>query len=250
MKTEAPFMGAETSKVFSGESGSQTTSEMYSETAGFFAEQIRSRLPVQTGPCMLADIGSYQGELLSDVIELIPEHEFQTVAVDINEAALANNKADQKIIAGAEQLPFADNSIDVVIMRYVLQWNGAEKQKQILKEISRVAKNVALVEHVGADTENTENWREKQDELVSGSRIPKLRRGEHFYSSRDEIESWMSEQGIKFERLRDRRIPEASNAYIERFGLSADEAETAREILGNKDYLMQTDWLIFPKEQV
>lgn len=248
MKAESPFMGSETSKVFSGEAESLTTKEMYSETAGFFADQIKSHIPESTGQYVLADVGSFQGELLSNVVELLNEYKFETVAVDINEVALVGNKANKKIVSSGEQLPFDDNSIDVVIMRYVLQWNNAEKQKKILKEINRVTKTVALIEHVGSDTEDTENWRGKQDELVSGIKIPKLKRGEHFYSSRDEIETWMSEQGIKFFRLRDRKIAEASNAYIERFGLDENEADTAREILGNKDYFMQTDWAIFPKD--
>lgn len=139
-------------------------------------------------------------------------------------------------------------SKDVVIVRYVLQWNYPEKQKEILNELSRVSKEFAVVEHIGADIEDTDNWREKQDELVSGEKIPKLKRGEHFFSSRTEIESWMTEKGISFERIRERTIPEASNAYIERFGLDEADAQIARGILGDKNYFIQTDWLIFPKD--
>jgi len=70
---------------------------------------------------------------LDELLKKLPGYKFQTTAVDINKVALINNQiAGQKIIADAEKMPFADKSVDVIIVRYMLQWNFAEKQKKIL----------------------------------------------------------------------------------------------------------------------
>lgn len=248
-KEQIPNMGDNTSRVFKGEYMSLANKEMYAETAKFFADEIKKRLPPREEPYILVDAGSFQGELLAELLERLPGYKFQTTALDINGVALENNQAtSQKVIADAEKMPFADKSVDVVIARYMLQWNFAEKQKKILKEIARVTKEFALIEHVGADTVDADSWRERVDDLFDGEEVPKMKRGEHFFSSKDEVEEWLQQSGITFERIKDRRIDNAADVYIERFGLNDAEAGETRNVLGDKNYFLQTDWIINPKE--
>lgn len=246
---EPQNMSESTSQVFAGKYKTETNKKMYAETADYFANEIKARLPKTEGEYTLLDIGSHQGELMQDILSKLPDYKFKTIAIDISEDSLSgNNISDRRIIANAEELPLDDEIADVVIVRYLLQWNDAERQKKILQEIARVTKGFALVEHVGSDIVDTENWRTKMGILLEGHVIPKLKRGEHFFSSRDEVENWMNGLGIKFERLRERIIQNGSDVYIERFNLTQEEAEKARIILGDKDFFHQTDWIIYPAE--
>lgn len=248
-KEQIPNMGEDTSRVFSGEYIYPATKEMYAETAEFFASEIKKRLPEREEPYVLVDVGAFQGELLAELLKKMPGYKFQTTALDINEVALKKNQvAGQEVVADAEKMPFADKSVDVVIVRCVLQWNSAEKQKRILKEIARVVKKFALVEHIGADVVDTNNWRAKMDDLLDGEEVLKMKRGEHFFSSADEVEEWLKQSGVVFERLKDRKINDGAGVYIERFGLNSAEAEKTCKILADKNYFLQTDWIIYPSQ--
>lgn len=245
---EVQEMGDTTSKVFAGQYESETTREMYTETAEFFADEIRKRLNNER-EYTLVDVSSFQGELMADTLKRLPEYRFHTIAVDVDHNALTNNVATtNRIVAAADNLPFSDHGIDIAMVRYVLQWNSAEKQKKILAELARTTKEFAIIEHIGSDVADTDGWRKHMDILVGGEAVSKLKRGEHFFSSRDEIEEWMKQAGIMFERIRDREIHDASNAYIERFALDENESEQTRQILGDKDFFRQTDWIIYPKQ--
>lgn len=249
-KQKVPDMGVETSRVFRGEYASQANREMYAETAEFFANVIKKRLPIREEPYALLDVGSFRGELMDELLKKLAGYKFKTVALDINKDALENNQAaNEKVVADAEKMPIADKSIDIAIVRYMLAWNKADKQRKILEEISRVCKEFVLIEHLGADSANTDKWRERMDDLVSGREIPKLKRGEHFFSSSDEIEIWLKEAGIDFKQLRSRRIENAADNYVERYGLNEEEAKKTREILGDKNYFFQTDWIIYLKTE-
>lgn len=244
-----PYMGDDTSRIFSGETDNRTNVEMYGETADFFANEIRKRLPVKDGEYTIADVGSFQGELLADLLAKLPEYRFKAIAIDINEAALQNNTTtDNKVVAHAEALPLEDKSVDVAIIRYVLQWNNAEKQKKILSELARVVRSFALLEHVGSDVIDSDIWREKTEELFTGEKVSKMKRGEHFFSSKDEVERWMLEAGIDFQCIKNRKIDNGADVYIERYALTPGEAEQTRSILGDKNYFQQTDWAILPKK--
>jgi hypothetical protein len=130
----------------------------------------------------------------------------------------------------------------------VLQWNNAERQKKILKEISRIVSEFAIIEHSGADSNEADAWRERQDDLFSGKEVAKLKRGEHFFTSRDEMERWMCEVGIKFERAKDFVIEDMAIVFAERFNLTPEELAKTYEILGDRNYLPITDWIIYPKD--
>lgn len=240
-------MGINTSKVFSGESELKPSREAYNETPVIFSEEIKKRL-LPNKEYVLADIGSFKGELINKILELLPEYKFNTVAVDINEEALKQNNLKTKLVANADDLPFGDKSIDVEVVRFLLQWNSWEKQREIIKEIARTVKEFALIQHGGADSEDPDNWRFKMDQLLSGDTILKLKRGEHFFSSREEIEIIMKEEGIKFERTQEKIIDDIATIYSERYGLNKDEDKKTRDILGDKNFFIQTNWIIYSKD--
>ncbi len=243
---ETQEMGKNTSKVFSGQAESKASQEAYNETPILFSNEIKKRLPSNREYSM-ADIGSFKGELVNKLLEFIPEYNINTIAVDINQEALSKNNLNKKIIASAENMPFEDNSINIEIVRFVLQWNSFERQKRIIREIARTTKNFALVEHGGCDNHNPDTWRQKMDMLLDGKEIPKLKRGEHFFSSRDEIEEIMRNENIKFERIKEKTINDIADIYTERYGLNEDENKKAKDILGNSNFFIQTDWIIYPK---
>ncbi|MDE1919453.1 MAG: methyltransferase domain-containing protein [Patescibacteria group bacterium] len=245
--TEIQNMGENTSKVFSGEAGTKAAREAYNKTPEVFSEEIKKRL-LPNKEYTIADIGSFRGELLGKLLELVPDYKFRTIAVDINQDALNKNTLQEKIISDAEHLPFGNGSIDIEVVRFLLQWNHWERQKQIIKEIARTVKEFALVEHGGADNENPDEWREKMDKLFEGVEVPKLKRGEHFFSSRDEIEQMMRDEGIKYERVREKIISDVAEIYSERFGLNEEESAKTRKILSNKNFFVQTDWIIYPQK--
>lgn len=238
-------MGKDTSKVFSGEAKFKASQEAYNETPILFSNEIKKRLSPDKKYSM-ADIGSFKGELMNKLLKLIPEYNIDTIAIDINEEALSQNNLDKKIITSAENMPFKNSSIDVEIVRFILQWNSLERQKRILKEIARTTKEFALIEHGGSDNNNSDIWRQKMDILLDGKEIPKLKRGEHFFSSREEIEEIMRSENIRFERIKEKTIDNIADIYTERYGLNEDENKKAKEILGDSNFFIQTDWIIYP----
>ena len=57
----------------------------------------------------------------------------------------------------------------------------------------------------------------------------------------------MTEEGIKFERINEKIIIDIAEIYSERFGLSEEEFIKTKEILADKNFFVQTDWVIYPK---
>ena len=129
-----------------------------------------------------------------------------------------------------------------------MQWNNPEKQKEILGELARTIGKFALVEHGGAPSEQAEDYRTRWERIYSGNEVPKMKRTGHFFSSANEVEQWMKERGIRFERLKEKRIDQMSTTYEQRYNLSGEELQKVREIIGNDDFYILTDWVIYPKD--
>ena len=250
MEIKAQNMGVNTSEVFAGRGESEAGGKFYTETPDYFSNIIRNILPPSDQPYSILDMGAFRGELLSGITEkLRGEYEFQTIGVDINEEALKKNLSSQtKILSSLDKLPLEDHSVDVALMRYVLQWNNPERQKAIISELARVVKRIGIIQHVGCDNDDPKGWREKMDDLFDGKEIPKMKRGEHYFSSRDEVEQWMKEQDINFQRLQDRRINDGADVYRERYNLTEIENGEMLKILGDKNFFMQSAWIVYPKE--
>ena len=183
---------------------------------------------------------------MEKVLPLLPDYDFHTIAIDVEQVLKENKVAKEKIVADlTKKIPIEDDGADIGMMRYVLAWNSPENQQAILKEISRIVKDFTVLQHAGADNSDPSAWREKMDELLGGA-VPKIKRSGHFFSSREEIEKAMVANGINFERLLERRVEKVSNVFIERMKLDESEAKTAQNLLGDKDYIIQTTWLILP----
>ena len=240
-------MGENTSEIFSGRTKTETSTKLYAETADFISNIIRNKVGSQKENLKILDVGTHKGELISDISNnLAPDYQLEVTGVDLNEDALAENKAvSDKIISDATNLQLKDNLFDISIIRYVLQWNNFEKQKEIIKEILRVTNGLILIEHAGPNDEDVISWRNNMSNLLSNNHVPKIMRENYFFSSKNEIESFLMKNNINFERLRDRRIEKVSNAFIERYNLSEEESLLVRKILDDKDYIYQTDWIIY-----
>ena len=242
-------MGVNTSRTFSGETNFEAVGKLYSESAELFAGLIDKYLP-EGGEYRIADLGAFKGELMREILKRLNiESEYKILGVDVNADALAKNDvASEKITASLDSIPLPDKSVEISIARYVLVWNSAERQRDILKEICRITKTAAIVQHAGADSEAPEMWRAKMDDLLDGEEVVKLKRGEHYFSSREEIEQWLQELGIRFIRVDEVSLPSVSDVFIERFSLDETEAEEARRVLGEFDYIIKNTWVILPKE--
>lgn len=243
-------MGDAASNVFAGalELKSDAIEKLYSESAEYFSNIIKNRLTDKEKIYKIADFGTYKGELLKNILELLPDYKFNTVGIDAIEKNLEENKVvDEKVASDLIKIPLKDKSVDLGIARYVLAWNSKEKQQQILREISRIVGNFAIVQHAGADNIYSDLWREKLDDVFDGQEVPELERRGHYFSSREEIEKWMAENDVKFQRINERKVDNFSEVFIKRYNLNDKKAEITRKLLGDKNYIIQTTWIILSK---
>jgi hypothetical protein len=58
----------------------------------------------------------------------------------------------------------------------------------------------------------------------------------------------MTEENINFERIAERKVNEVSNVFIERWALNEVDSEKTNKILADKNYIIQTTWLITPNK--
>lgn len=94
-----------------------------------------------TGRSSLLDVGCAKGFMLHDLEELIPG--VTVKGVDISEYAITNSMDNIKSkvqIADAKELPFADNSFDVVISINTIHNLDHDDCVQALREIERVSR--------------------------------------------------------------------------------------------------------------
>jgi ubiquinone/menaquinone biosynthesis C-methylase UbiE len=238
------FQGAQTSRVFNGQGESAASRLMYNESTKLFSELIRQRLT--SCSYSIADFGSFKGEFLSSLLAELKEYSFQSTGIDINASALAENTTvDRRIASDVASTPLQANSMDVSICRYVLMWNTFDKQKKILDELVRTTRSIVIVQNACADNVNTDVWRHNFSKLFDGQ-MSKLNREDYFFASRQEIETYLTEQGVRFERVQERRVENILDIFKERFGLDNAEYETGKKLLGNMNYLIQNSWVIYP----
>jgi ubiquinone/menaquinone biosynthesis C-methylase UbiE len=239
------YQGSQASKIFKGKGKAAIVRELYSESAACFSAIIRKKLKNRNKPYGMADFGCHKGELLQEVLKLLPGYNFHAIGIDLEKNLKENKIIREKIASDLTAIPLKNNSIDFGIMRYVLAWNTKKDQEKILKEILRITKDFVIIQHAGADNENPDDWRENSDNLFTGKDVPKLKRVGYFSSSRKEIEKYFKKNKIKFSRIFERKIDRLSNVFIERFALDKKDSEITRKILGDKDYIIQTNWVIY-----
>ena len=107
----------------------------------------------------LLDVGCAKGFMLHDIAQAIPGINLK--GVDISEYAITNAIEDmqQKIqVADARELPFEDNSFDVVISINTIHNLEKDDLAKALKEIERVSKGKSFIT---VDAYNSEEEKER-----------------------------------------------------------------------------------------
>lgn len=240
--------GVRASEIFSGKVEVTPVKKIFGESAQMFSDIIKERLGAEGGNYRMADFGSHKGELLENICKLLPEFNFHAIGIDLENNLKENKAAQEKISADLGNIPMEDKSVDVGFARYVLHWNNLKEQEQILKEIARIVKDFAIVQHVGADNESPAQWRGRVDDLLDGKEIPKLERHGHFFSSSQEVEKILIENNIPFEKVLEVRVNNLSETLSQRFSLDKNEKQLAQKMLKGNDYIIQSTWIIKPKK--
>jgi hypothetical protein len=235
--------GLNASDLFVGHSSSKPTELLYKESSSLFAELIKSREFVPEKEYVLADLGSHRGDFLKEVLSLMPEYHFKTLAIDINADDLEQNIADEKMVSDLNVLKLENKSIDITFARYVLAWNNLEKQKEILLEIKRITKGLAIIQHQGAKESGGEILQAASKVLFSGA-VPELKREDFFFSTVSQIEEALNKLDISYEKVQDRNVEGLSALLIEKYSLSEDNANLVKDILKECDYVTQVCWVL------
>ena len=99
-----------------------------------------------TGRSSLLDVGCAKGFMLHDLVELIPD--ITVSGVDVSDYAIEHAMDDIKSkvqVADARDLPFADNSFDVVIAINTIHNLDRDDCAQALREIERVSRKGSFI---------------------------------------------------------------------------------------------------------
>lgn len=228
-------------RIFHGAATSKTAQLVYGESKELFSQVIRENL--MSGIYTLADLGSHRGEFLEDFIGALPEYKFKTIAVDVNIDDLNKNHADQIVVSELFKLELPDKSVDISFARYALAWNDIDHQKDILREIKRVTKKIAIIQHQGASDDNPSLLQNASMKLFGGE-IPELNREEFFFSTASQLENIMEELDLDFKKVQDRKVSGLSDIFIEKYDLSRSDSRRVKEILRDSDYIQQLTWVI------
>ncbi len=106
------------------------------------ARRVNEKLNViATQPAVIIELGAGTGLLSQHLKTRYPKA--QLICLDFAKFALAHNSATHKICADAYQLPFRDQSADVIISSLMMQW--CPDLDTLLQESFRVLKNDGLL---------------------------------------------------------------------------------------------------------
>ncbi len=232
--------GANSIQAFHGKGKANAIKLFYGDSASLFAKLIRNNL--KAGKYTLVDLGGHRGEVLGDMLPLLPEYEFKAVIIDKVRGIDEGVKA-RKIVGDIIGNEMPDKSADIVLMRYVLPWDSYENQKLILKEVQRICKGFAIIQHQGAQSDNPKPLQDASLKLWSGA-VPVLKRDFGFFTEAKQVERWMTELGINFEKLDQKYIGTLSEMFIEKFNLNETDAQATKDILSGCDGIEITTWLL------
>ena len=121
---------------------------------------FQERYGLKAGSRVL-DVGCAKGFMMHDYTELIPG--IYVEGIDISEYAVAHGMEDMKPfmqVANAKELPFADDSFDLVVSVNTVHNLPLEDCKQALREIMRVTRKDAFVT---MDAYRTEEEKRRMD---------------------------------------------------------------------------------------
>ncbi len=218
---------------------------IYSESAKFFAEDIIRDYFTVGVRYSLIDMGGAGGDLVSNILSFVPDYAFDVTVVDNDKTELSKNKtASVKLFADASSVPVPDKKFDLTIVRYVMPWNVWDKQINILREIKRITKGCAIIQHCGPVNERADEWRSRLDNALNKSGIDKLKRDNYFFATESQMENLFKKEDVKFFIKQSRVVHGFTDVFAERFDLNPGEKSTVEKALGDMNYLGQTTWLL------
>lgn len=154
----------ETAKRALGGKGAKALEEMYQgffgsrENCEMFAQHIPEAMYATEHP-VIVDAGSSQGILGNYVREKFEQHgrNAELILIDTNAIAMEQSPVQAtKIVGNLVENPLPSESVDLVILRCVLQYAEAKDQIRILEEIKRVLKPGGVLMSQFAECERQE----------------------------------------------------------------------------------------------
>ena len=185
----------------------------------------------------IADFGGGNGA----VIEHLKENSkfsdrFNVTCIDSNQELLDDNTtADTKILSDLTEY-FAENLFDIVIMRYVLQFNSMNEQFKILKNIHRSLKNDGIFLNWHLSVENEDHKKRFLTLLASDEINPKLNRPNSYWDTMEDIFSLKVEAGFETEIV-DFYSSVLHTTLKLKHELSDEEDKEVQEFLGEYNYI-------------
>lgn len=233
--------GENSEKAFHGVGSVGAIKLFYGESASLFAKIIRTNY--KPGKYTLADLGGHKGELLADILKELPEYEFDSIIIDRVPGLDNGNIKARKVVGDIVNSEITDRSIDIVIMRYVLPWDEYDRQKLIIQEAQRICRGITIIQHQGAPDDNPRLLQDASLKLWSGI-VPVLKRDYGFFTEAGQVEKWMDELNIKYEKIDHKYIETLSEMFIEKYKLNENDANKTKEVLRGCDGITITTWVL------
>jgi len=185
----------------------------------------------------IADFGGGNGAVIHHLKENSEfSDRFRVTCIDSNQELLDDNTtADVKILSDLTQYD-GEELFDIVIMRYVLQFNNKGEQFKILENIHRALKNDGIFLNWHVSVEN-EDHKERFLTLLASDEInPKLNRPNSYWDTMEDIFALKVEAGF------DTEIVDFYSSVLHttlklKYNLSDEEDREIQEFLGEYNYI-------------
>lgn len=221
--------------VFTQEPPSATFEEIYKNHNGILVDSIARKFPHGSRiTCLEAGGGS--GALLQDLNTQLDGRELIATNIDLSSELLDADIFSVKKIQGRIEDMVSSQAYDLIIMRYVLNYNGIENQLAILKKVYSLLKDdgLFLLHHCGSANEK---HRIKWNAVFASDVISeKLVRTDSYWSTWADVKKMLREVGFKTAEREQYTVP-LGDLYKRRYDLSDSEESHLHEFLGEYDYI-------------
>ncbi|MDH5442571.1 MAG: class I SAM-dependent methyltransferase [Candidatus Nomurabacteria bacterium] len=166
-----------------------------------YYKTILSMLPAHQSGAMLLELGSGRGLLVNKLVE----NGYRVLGVDYIKNIVDKNNADLKlqkmsdkarfVVGDARDIPFTDDSFDVVVSVGLLQHIGENDWETVIREIARVTKSggYVLISNLSKKTPRFYDWSPAQSDQQHYEKF-----GVSYYFFTDpEIEQMFTTQGFE-----------------------------------------------------
>jgi SAM-dependent methyltransferase len=166
----------------------------------------------------------------------IPDCKFTFTNLDQSEELLDQDVISQSKILGKIQDFNSGKQFDLILLRYVLHYNGLSSQRVILEKINKLLKDDGLfiLHHCGSV--NKEHQQKLNALFGSDVVSSKLARRDSYWSTWDEVETLLKEAGFNTNTLEHYTIP-VGDLYKQRYDLNDQEEAKLHEFLGSQDFV-------------